>query len=186
MATPTIRGGSLATGDTAAFTETFATKNAGTGETLTPAGSVNDGNGGSNYAVTFNTIATGSITARTITVTAAPSTKVYDGTTSSAATPTVTGGSLAAGDTAAFTETFATKNVGASETLTPAGSVNDGNGGNNYTVSLVANTTGQITPLAIAVAGITAANKTYDGGTTATLQGLATASLVGISIYTSS
>ena len=31
------------------------------------------------------------------------------------------------------------------KTLTPAGSVNDGNGGNNYAVTFVANTTGQIT-----------------------------------------
>ena len=53
----------LVSGDTAAFTETFDTRNAGTGKTLTPAGSVNDGNGGNNYAVTFVTNTTGQITA---------------------------------------------------------------------------------------------------------------------------
>ena len=56
--------------------------------------------------MTFATNTTGSITPRAITVTAATSTKGYDGTTSSTATPTITGGSLATGDTAAFTETF--------------------------------------------------------------------------------
>ena len=79
-------------GDTAAFTETFDTRNVGTGKTLTPAGSVNDGNGGNNYAVTFAANTTGQITPLAITVTAATSTKAYDGTTSSTATPTITAG----------------------------------------------------------------------------------------------
>ena len=60
------------------------------------------------------------ITARAITVTAATNTKVYDGTTRSSATPTITSGSLASGDTAALTETYDTKNVGTGKTLTPA------------------------------------------------------------------
>ena len=75
-----------------------------------PAGSVNDGNGGNNYTVTFVNNTTGSITPRPITVTAVASTKTYDGTTSSTAMPTITGGSLVAGDTAAFSETFDNKN----------------------------------------------------------------------------
>jgi hypothetical protein len=54
-------------GDTAAFTETFDTPNAGTGKTLTPAGSVNDGNGGNNYAVTVATNSAGQIEVRAIT-----------------------------------------------------------------------------------------------------------------------
>ena len=43
-----VRPGSLATGDTAAFGETYGSKNAGSGKTLTAAGSVNDGNSGGN------------------------------------------------------------------------------------------------------------------------------------------
>ena len=111
-ATPTITTGSLATGDTANFTETYDTQNVGTGKTLTPAGSVNDGNGGNNYTVTFVTNTTGVITTRAITVTAATNTKIYDGTTSAAATPTITSGSLAAGDTANFSETYDTQERG--------------------------------------------------------------------------
>ena len=52
--------------------------------------------------------------------------------------PTITSGSLAAGDTATFSESFDTKNVGIGKTLTPTGSVNDGNGGKNYDVTLPA------------------------------------------------
>ena len=117
--------------------------------------------------MTFVTNTTGSITARAITVTAAASTKVYDGTTSSTATPTITGGSLATGDTAAFSETFDTKNVGTGKTLTAAGSVNDGNSGNNYAVTFVANTTGSITARAITVTAATS-TKSYDGTTSST------------------
>ena len=166
--TPTITGGGLVYGDTAAFTESFAGKNA-TGETLTAAGSVNDGSGGSNYAVTFGTpVTTGQITARAITVTAITSTKVYDGTTSSTAVPTITGG-VGTGDTAAFTETYGTKKVGTGKTLTAAGSVNDGNGGSNYAVTFgTPATTGQITARPITVTAITS-TKVYDGTTSSTV-----------------
>jgi autotransporter-associated beta strand protein len=139
-----IRSVSLATGDTAAFTESYSTKNAGMGLTLTPAGSVDDGNGGNNYAVTFANSTAGQITARAITVTAAPCIKDYDGTTASTAAPTITGGSLVGGDTAAFSEAYDSSSPGTGITLSPQGSVNDGNWGWNYSVSYVANTTGEI------------------------------------------
>ena len=42
----------------------------GTGKTLTPAGTVLDGNGGANYAITFVNDTTGVITGRAVTVTA--------------------------------------------------------------------------------------------------------------------
>ena len=166
-ATPTITSGSLAAGDTAKWSETYATKNAGTNETLKPAGSINDGNGGKNYIVTFVSSTNGAIAPRPITVTAAANTKTYDGTTSAKAIPTITSGSLVAGDTAKFTESYDTKNVGANEQLTPAAVVNDGNGGNNYAVTLVANGEGAITSRAITVTAA-ACTKTYDGTTSAT------------------
>ena len=143
-ATPTITGGSLVSGDVAVFSETFDTKNIGAGKTLTVAGSVNDGNSGNNYVVTFVANATGSVTARAITVTAATSTKMYDGTTSSTATPAITTGSLATGDRRPSARLTTLANLGTGKTLTPAGLVNDGNGGNNYAVTFVVNTTGVI------------------------------------------
>src|SRR4029077_2052714 len=93
-ATPAITSGTVVTGDTANFTEVYASKNAGTGLTLTPSGTVTDGNGGANYTVTFVNNTTGIITARAITVTAATNTKLYDGTATAAATPTITNGTL--------------------------------------------------------------------------------------------
>ena len=81
-----------------------------------------------------------------LTITAVANTKVYDGTTTAAAVPTITSGSLATGDTADFTETYSTKNVGTGLTLTPSGTVDDGNGGNNYTYTFVPVSTGVITP----------------------------------------
>lgn len=79
-----------------------------------------------------------------ITVTAQPNTKTYDATTVAATVPTITSGSLQGTDTANFTETYDTPNVGTSKTLTAAGSVNDGNGGNNYNVTFVDDTAGVI------------------------------------------
>ena len=105
LATPTVTSGTLLGGDTAAFSKTYDTKNVGSDKILTATGSVNDGNGGSNYTVSFNTSNMGLITSRLITVTAGATTKGYDGSTTSTATPSITSGSLAGGDTAAFSET---------------------------------------------------------------------------------
>jgi len=104
---------------------------------------------------------------RPITVTAATNSKQYDGTTAAAATPTITSGTPAAGDTANFTEAYSTKNVGTgNKTLIPSGSVNDGHGGVNYTVIFVNNTVGTISARPLTVTA-TANSKTYDGTTSA-------------------
>jgi hypothetical protein len=176
---PTITSGSLAPGDSATWTQVYANKHVDTLKTLIPSGTVNDGSGGHNYTVTFVNDTTGVITARPITVTAGSDTKVYDGTTSSDTVPTITSGSLGTGDTATWTQTYDTKNIGTLKTLTPAGSVNDGNSGNNYSVTFVPVNTGTITQADLTVIGITAASKIYDGTTNATLN-TASAALVGV------
>ena len=104
---------------------------------------------GSNYALTYLG-ANLTITARPLTVTAVASSKVYDGTTSSTGIPTITSGTLVTGDSATWTETYDNKNVGTGKTLTPAGTVGDGNGGANYAVSFVT-AAGTITALPITV-----------------------------------
>ena len=159
---PTISP-ALVLGNTPNFTQTFNTKNVGTGKTLTPAGNVNDGNGGNNYVYTFVPVSTGTITARPITVTAVTDTKVFDGTTSSTGVPTITSGSLATGDTATWIETFDTPVVGTGKTLTPAGTVTDGNSGNNYTVTFVTNTTGVITATPPTTAKLTVIKHVVNG-----------------------
>ena len=173
-----VASGDTITLNTASATGAFANKNVGTAKTVTVSGLTISGASASNYTLTQPT-ATADITVRAITVTAATNTKTYDNTTSAAAVPTITTGSLASGDTANFSETYDTKSAGTGKTLTPAGSVTDGNSGNNYTVTLANNTTGVITAKALTVSGITANNKAYDGTTAATLN-TASAALVGV------
>ncbi len=130
---------------------------------------------GSNYTVAF-TSANVNITARPITVTAASDSKVYDATINSSATPVITG-TLATGDTPNFTQTFDTATVGSGKTLTAAGIVNDSNGGNNYAVTFVTDTTGEITAKDITVTA-DALSKTY-GDSDPTLSYGVTGTLLG-------
>src|SRR5207249_1006504 len=109
------------------------------------------GNGGANYSYTFTAVSTGVIQARALTVTAQTNTKTYDGTTSAAATPAITSGTLQGTDTANFIETYDNKNVGTSKTLTPSGTVTDGNSGNNYSYTFVTDTTGEIDSKALTI-----------------------------------
>ena len=103
----------------------------------------------SNYAITF-VGANYRITARPITVSAVTDSKTYDGTTSSNGVPSITSGNLVGTDAKSFSQSFDTKNVGTGKTLTAAGRVLDGNGGDNYAVTFVT-ATGSITARAITV-----------------------------------
>ena len=181
---PTITSGAIASGDTEpTWTQTFNNKNVGAGtKMLTPAGLINDGNSGNNYAYTYLAVSTGTINKRPITVTAETDTKTYNGNTSSVGIPIITSGSIATGDTApTWTQTFDNKNVGTNKVLTSAGLVNDGNGGNNYAYTYATDTTGIINPkiLTVSAAGITPTNKIYDGDTSASLT-IGSPSLVGV------
>jgi Legume lectin domain/MBG domain/YDG domain len=122
------------------------------------------GSDGVTYNIAYLTYTPGSltITPRPITVTAAASTKVYDATTASPATPTITTGSLAYSDTVTWIETYDNKNVGTTHVMTPSGTVSDGNGGKNYTVTFVNISTGAITPAPLAITATTN-TKTYNG-----------------------
>jgi len=164
--------------NTASATGTFADKHVGVGKTVTMAGLTIGGTDSGNYTLTQPTT-TASITTRAITITAVTDTKVYDGTTSSVGVPTITSGTLAPGDSVTWTQTFNNKNVGINKILTPAGTVTDGNSGNNYNVTFAANNTGVITAASLTVTGITANNKVYNGNATATLN-TGGATLVGV------
>ncbi len=164
-AAPTITSGGLVSGDGATWTQTFDSRNAGSGKTLTPAGTISDGNSGNNYSVTFAVVSTGTISQKPITVTAVAYTKTYDGNTTAAALPTAPG--IVAGDTPGFTEVYSDKNVGTSnKTLIPSGIVNDGNNGLNYTYTMTSVATGTISPKPITVTAV-ANSKTYDRTTSA-------------------
>lgn len=162
----------LATGDNISTqpTQSYDNRNAGTGKTLIPAGLViNDGNSGSNYAITYVANNSGIITQKPINVTAQVDTKVYDGTTSSSVAPVVD--ALETGDaiTTAATQSYDNRNAGTAKTLTPVGLViNDGNSGANYDITYVANNSGIITSKPINVTAQTN-SKVYDGTTISTV-----------------
>ncbi|MBN1535821.1 MAG: DUF11 domain-containing protein [Anaerolineales bacterium] len=103
--------------------------------------------------INYQGVATDTLTISTlpISVTAAADSKSYDGTISSTGEPSITTGSLALGDTAVWTQTFDTKDVGTGKTLTPAGTISDGNNGNNYDVTYIPVTTGEISSIGLTV-----------------------------------
>ena len=196
--TLTASGAPVATGGTQLFgtdslnggTYAFTNANAGNGDkTVTVSGvTVNDGNSGGNYTVTYvnNTIST--INPASITVEAANLTKTYDGTTTATSTPVLVAGTLytnasngnvqdsLSGGTYAFTD--ANAGIGNKAVTASGVTVNDGIGGGNYTVTYVNNTTSTINPAQLTFTG-TIAEKTYDGTTTATVSGYTLTGLVG-------
>jgi hypothetical protein len=103
------------------------------------------------------------ITKATLTLTAKTNTKDYDGTTVAAAVPLVSG--LQYSDTVtSLGEAYDNKNAGTGKTLTIAAGyvINDQNGGNNYTVNVVPNTTGVINKVNATVV-VTPYDVLYDG-----------------------
>ena len=130
----------------------------------------------SDYTVTLQN-ALGTINPALLTVTAVPNTKGFDGTDSAAGTPIITSGQLFATDTGSFTETYSTIHAGTGLTLTPTGTITDGNGGADYIVTYVPltknspgvgpNGPGIITPEALTISAVTD-TKTYDGTTIST------------------
>ena len=170
-ATPTYSPDPLYNGDTLTnLSQAFLFKNVlgNGGSTLVVVGyTLNDGNGGENYAVTL-VDAVGTITPAPLTIAATTDTKQYDGTTTSGTVPTHSPDPLYDGDTlTGLAQAFASKNVlgnGASVLTVTAYTLNDGNDGNNYTVTLV-NARGTITPAPLTIRASTD-TKPYDGTTT--------------------
>ncbi|MES2413596.1 MAG: YDG domain-containing protein [Pseudomonadota bacterium] len=145
----TVFGSDSVSGGNFAFTD----KTASTGDkTVTVSGvTVNDGNGGNNYNITYASNTTSTISKATLNVVATPEDKVYDGTT--AATIGLTDNRFA-GDviTLSGVSDFASKDVGAGiavtvGTLTPAGA-DAGNYNINVTMGV---NTAAITPKTLTV-----------------------------------
>jgi hypothetical protein len=122
---------------------------------------------------TVETDLTQAITAAPLTVTAKSDTKVYDATTASSETPLF--GALAGAGAGEYVasqpvQSFQTKNVGASLTLTPSGlTVKDAQGNevtSNYNITYVTNNTGTITAATLSV-GFQGVDKVFDNTKTA-------------------
>ena len=179
--TATVTGGTLFSGDTlSGGTFAFTDKNAGSGnKTVTTSGvTVNDSNGGGNYAVSYANNTTSTITAANLTLSTSNVSKTYDGGLSALGTATVTGGTLFSGDTlSGGTFAFTDKNAGSgNKTVTTSGvTLNDTNGGGNYAVSYASNTTSTITPYAVNLSG----SRAYDGTANIAAAALTMGALVG-------
>ncbi|MFA5817297.1 MAG: YDG domain-containing protein, partial [Bacteroidales bacterium] len=153
---------------TIAYTHaTFDTKNVGTGKSVFVNGIMISGRDADKYGYNTTTTTTADIVPKPITVMAVADSKEYNGTIVSDEVPTISP-NLVFDDTAEFIQTYDTKNVGTGKTMSPSGRVNDGNDGNNYTVTYHTVDLGIITPKPI-TGSITAADKVYDGTIAATI-----------------
>ncbi|WP_084688012.1 YDG domain-containing protein [Paraburkholderia oxyphila] len=121
-----------------------------------------------------------SITPKALTITAVGQNKVYDATTNATLSSFTVNG-LVAGDDAAVnynSANFATANVGQNILITVLLYATGADIGNYTFGSKVAVTSADITPRPLTITA-SAQNKTYDGTTTATLNGLSVSGLVG-------
>jgi hypothetical protein len=115
---------------------------------------------------------TATVTAATLTVSGtAASNKTYDGT----ATATLSGslGGLVSGDTVTLSQSgsFGDKNAATGKTVSYTSSLSGSDAGNYLLASAGGTTTADIAAATLTVSGSTAANKTYDGTTSATVSG---------------
>ena len=150
---------------------TFDTKNAGTGKTVTLNGVALSGSDAGNYSIANTATDTADITQKTITLAGFDAAnKVYDGNT---VAQIVSSGSLTGvvqNDTVMVSNsgaTFDTKNAGTGKTVTLNGVQLSGTDAGNYSIANTATDTASITQKTITLTGFDAANKVYDGNTTA-------------------
>ena len=132
-------------------TGAFDTRHIGTGKTVSLSSSYSGDDAG-NYTFTDQATATANVTAKAVTLNLAPVSKVYDGQTAysaSAAERQTLGTQLVGGDTVTTAlVNFDNKNVGTGKTATLSSvTVDDGNGGRNYSVTLGSNNSSAITRL---------------------------------------
>ncbi|MEI8204918.1 MAG: YDG domain-containing protein, partial [Bacteroidota bacterium] len=156
-----------------------ATDAAGNTSTITPSAATGGTFNSGNYAITY---ATGTLTVaqKPLTVTAVTDTKTYDRTTTSTASPIVTG-TLATGDivNVAPTQTYDDMNYGTTHVLTPAGlTIKNGSNANmtaNYNITYTQSAaTGVINKLALIISNASATSKIYDNTTAAVITGTLT------------
>jgi trimeric autotransporter adhesin len=151
--TATVTSGTLFGSDSlSGGTFAFTNKNVGSGNKIvtTSGVTVNDGNSGGNYNVSYANNTTSSISQANLTLASSNVSKTYDGGLSAAGTATVTSGTLFGSDSInGGTFAFTDKNVGSgNKTVTTSGvTVSDGNSGGNYNVSYANNTNSTITRL---------------------------------------
>ena len=161
-------------------TATFADARAAPGKTVTLAGSTLTGTASGNYSLTSVATTTANITALGITVTGITADdKVYDGGTSATirSNNVVLSGVLTADvgqvdlSTNGYVATFDSADVGDSIGVTVSGLSLTGAKAGDYALTAPAGLTAKIAQAAVTIdSGITANDKVYDGGTSATIR----------------
>ncbi len=181
-----ITGASIGTapfaGDTVAIgggTAAFGDKNIGVNKPVFASGFTLSGPDAANYTVGVDASSSASITARPLTVAGLTALdKVYDSSTVAQIGGTPVLSNAVAGDVVALgsarTGSFADKNVGDAKPVTLAGLTLSGSDAGNYTLAQPAGLAASITPYALVVTGVVAADKVYDTGTVAMLSGTPT------------
>ena len=160
------------TGDVLAYTSTasFADKNAGNGKTVSVSGIALEGQDAGNYALGSTTATTqADIAKRTLVVGATGMNKTYDGST---AANVVLGDDRVAGDLLSVnvgSASFADKNAGSGKAIAVSGIALGGQDAGNYTLDSTSAVTQADIAKRLLTVGATGVNKTYDGGTTATV-----------------
>ena len=173
-AAATGASGDIIAGDTVTFAQSaaFADKNAGTGKTINVSSISLSGTDAGNYNLQNTTAATtANITPKDLTAAYTGVNKVYDATTTAAATGA--SGDIIAGDTVTFAQNaaFVDKNVGTGKTVNVSSIAIAGADAGNYNLqNTTAATTANITPKDL-TAAYTGVNKVYDATTTAAATG---------------
>jgi filamentous hemagglutinin family protein len=146
-------------------TATFIDKNAGTAKTVTVKGITLSGDDAGNYSAPNELTTSANIAPRPIDITATAADKIYDGTTTVLSTLQ---DNRVAGDTLVTTAiaSFNDKNAGTGKNVTVSGIALTGTDALNYSYQPQLTTTASITQRALDIAA-TAANKVYDGTTSA-------------------
>jgi hypothetical protein len=176
--TPIVKAGSSTQlfGSDSLSGGSYAYTNAGAGSgnrSVTVAGvTVNDGNNGLNYAVTYASNTTSTINPKALTVSALSQTKVYDATTAVNSSALGTGYSViglvgsetVSGATLVYANADVSRNssgtVLSDKTIVVSGAVAGANTQlSNYTISYVNNTSSTITPKPVSLSAV----KVYDG-----------------------
>ncbi|WP_143393387.1 YDG domain-containing protein [Fimbriiglobus ruber] len=162
--------------DSSAAVGTFASKDVNTGITVTTTGFALAGAqaAAGDYVLLTQPTLTANISPVALVITAVTNAKFFDNTTSAAAVPTITSGTIQPGDTADFIETYDTPAVGTGKTLTPSGTVVDGDGGNDYTYTFVSVNTGVIENAVVTTTSVATSRQTVTYGTGFTLTAVVT------------
>ena len=158
-----------------AVTGTFDSANAGTGKTVTLSAHHYGGADAGNYTITDQTSTIANIDRKLLGLNIPGASRIYDGTT----TITLSPGAVVSLDGVVGSDDvnmgagaligFLDKNVGVNKLVTYSGFNLAGNTASNYSLPVNATSTGTITAAPLSISGMTAANKTYDGNTTATV-----------------